>query len=206
MRKSKRLIVTSLISLLIFILIFVSIQLNLPLLKLDSTINSLMQPIETNFLVSFSEYLGIIFSTSVLLVAIVLLSIYHWFKKERKDSIFSLLTILLGVSSVFIIKNLVHRARPINMLVNEIDFSFPSGHSTLSLLFFGMIIYFVLKKSSSRKVKLTTTLFLTLTIIVIAFSRLLLNVHWFTDVLGGFSLGLFILTFCIYFRKALEEI
>ena len=99
---------------------------------------------------------------------------------------------LVGVTLVNqIIKHIVRRPRPnILRLVEESGYSFPSGHSMVSMAFYGIIIYLVYKNVSNKYLKWLLISLLSLLILSIGFSRIYVGVHYFTDVAGGFLLGL----------------
>jgi len=99
---------------------------------------------------------------------------------------------LVGVTLVNqIIKHIVRRPRPnVLRLVEESGYSFPSGHSMVSMAFYGIIIYLVYKNVSNKYLKWTLITLLSLLILSIGFSRIYVGVHYFTDVAGGFLLGL----------------
>ena len=92
---------------------------------------------------------------------------------------------------VDLFKNVVMSPRPLNGIVAASGYSFPSGHTTGSVVFFGILMYFVWKNYSSFKVKaLTSGLYVSITAIV-GFDRIYLNVHWVSDVVGSIFLGAF---------------
>ena len=99
---------------------------------------------------------------------------------------------LVGVTLVNqIIKHIVRRPRPnVLRLVEESGYSFPSGHSMVSMAFYGIIIYLVYKNVSNKYLKWTLIILLSLLILFIGFSRIYVGVHYFTDVASGFLLGL----------------
>ena len=88
-----------------------------------------------------------------------------------------------------------HRARPdLSLhLINQGGYSFPSGHSFSVLIFYGMIIFLCRQNIKDRKAANLITVLLSCLIILIGFSRIYLGVHYPTDVLGGWSLGLCVL-------------
>ncbi len=89
-------------------------------------------------------------------------------------------------------------------LVADSGFSFPSGHTTGSIVFCGLIAYFVWQRWRTPKQRaLAVTFFVTISSAV-GFDRIYLNVHWFSDVLGGMMLGLFWLTFSIMLFQLLK--
>jgi membrane-associated phospholipid phosphatase len=79
----------------------------------------------------------------------------------------------------------VDRARP-----NEAPWGFPSGHVLSVVVFFGLVAFLVCgsaRRAAWRRVGATLC---ALTVFVVAFSRLYLGVHWFSDVIGGLLIGL----------------
>lgn len=99
---------------------------------------------------------------------------------------------LVGVTVINqAIKHIVRRPRPnVLRLVEESGYSFPSGHSMVSMAFYGIIIYLVYKNVTNKYLKWTLITLLSLLILSIGFSRIYVGVHYFTDVVGGFLLGL----------------
>lgn len=99
---------------------------------------------------------------------------------------------LVGVTIINqVIKHIVRRPRPnVLRLVEEDGYSFPSGHSMVSMAFYGIIIYLVYKNVTNKYLKWTLIALLSLLILSIGFSRIYVGVHYFTDVVGGFLLGL----------------
>lgn len=99
---------------------------------------------------------------------------------------------LVGVTLINqVIKHIVRRPRPnVLRLVEEDGYSFPSGHSMVSMAFYGIIIYLVYKNVTNKYLKWTLITLLSLLILSIGFSRIYVGVHYFTDVVGGFLLGL----------------
>ena len=97
------------------------------------------------------------------------------------------------------IKHIVRRPRPnVLRLVSESGYSFPSGHSMISVAFYGLVIYFVYKNINNKYLKWALISLLSLLILTIGFSRIYVGVHYFTDVVGGFFLALAYLIVYIY--------
>jgi undecaprenyl-diphosphatase len=91
-----------------------------------------------------------------------------------------------------IVKPAVARVRPSAALQvggPDTGWAFPSGHATQSIAFYGMLAI-VLIVSHAPKRRLLIAVGASFVVIVVGASRLYLGVHWLTDVLGGYALGL----------------
>jgi undecaprenyl-diphosphatase len=119
----------------------------------------------------------------------LLLSVVFWQKGKRKFLI-PFWALLGGTElTVEILKLAIHRARPIGAEFLETSYSFPSGHAAISVALYGFLAFLLLKMANS-KLKTGTILVATLLIILlIGYSRIYLGVHFPTDVLGGYVVG-----------------
>ena len=95
---------------------------------------------------------------------------------------------LAGAVFVPLFKTLLHRARPISMYQGADGFSFPSGHSTLATIIFGLLALFLAQSLPARFRGLVYGSFATL-IALIGLSRVYLQAHWPSDVLAGMLFG-----------------
>ncbi|MCI7333038.1 MAG: phosphatase PAP2 family protein [Mollicutes bacterium] len=104
---------------------------------------------------------------------------------------------LLSGIVVFITKILVARPRPLEALIKiPSSYSFPSGHTLTSLIFY-MTLFYLMTEKSNKLIRITFGLLFCFLIVVVAFSRVCLGVHFFSDVVGGFILGIPCLLCCI---------
>ena len=180
------------ISLFAFILIATSVLFKATM-KEDLLLYYLLLSIKNNILLSVATLLSFLGSIKGLIVVSFFLV---FILKSNKQRIFLFLDLIGSGLIINITKNIFLRERPIigqNLLA---DYSFPSGHTFIAITFYGFLLYLVMKdkKVSYRKLKEGVLLFL---IITIPLSRLILGVHYLTDVLGGITLGLAYLFFLI---------
>ena len=94
------------------------------------------------------------------------------------------------------IKDAIDRPRPEDGLVDTAGSSFPSGHAAHSVLYLWLAVTIVLRlrPGMARKTAVVLT-GLALTILV-GLSRVYLNVHYLSDVSGGWALGAACFSFC----------
>ena len=119
------------------------------------------------------------------------------------------MSLSIGLSALInkIVKHLVQRPRPDESfrLIEETGYSFPSGHSATSMAFYGFMIYLIDKNIKNKALKISLIAILSLLIILIGLSRVYLGVHYITDVLGGFLVGLmFLIVYIIIYKKLTE--
>lgn len=132
------------------------------------------------------------FGSGEFLAAFALIMLITFFRNEKYSFYASMIFINLLLSSLINtgIKYLIHRNRPnILRLIDISGFSFPSGHSMVSISFYGFLIYLCCKNYKTKWKFLITSL-LAILIILIGISRIYLGVHYASDVIGGFSLGI----------------
>lgn len=93
-----------------------------------------------------------------------------------------------------IVKHIIRRDRPdVLKLIKQGGFSYPSGHSMISMCMYGCLIYIVLKKIKNKYLKWFLVFMLSLLIVSVGLSRIYVGVHYLSDVISGFILGLIIL-------------
>ena len=120
-------------------------------------------------------------------------------------SIFSNIVIITILNQL--LKRILRRPRPTEFrIVEETGYSFPSGHSITSMVFYGYLVYLTYKYINNKKIKIPLIIFLILLIPTIGLSRIYLGVHYASDVLCGFLLGIiYLILFISISKKYLER-
>ena len=113
------------------------------------------------------------------------------FSKDKKVAFYIALNVLLCYILNQVFKFTFTRQRPegINMLTVS-GYSFPSGHSMLSVAYYGYLAYLTLHSNHSRTKRLLVIASFALLTFIIGISRIYLGVHYASDVLAGFVLSL----------------
>ncbi|MDE0582549.1 phosphatase PAP2 family protein [Planococcus sp. A6] len=165
----------------------------------DNSVISFFEIIETSaldvFYITITEMGSVWFLTLLSVVLIGLL----WIKEKDKWGILFFI-IAVGGSGLltWLLKQFYGRGRPsINEEIDAIGFSFPSGHSMGALVFYGFVLYFIVRSSQKEAVKIFWSSVLGMLIILIGTSRIYLGAHFPSDVLAGFIAGTIWLILCL---------
>ncbi len=95
-----------------------------------------------------------------------------------------------------VLKFIVQRPRPEGFrLIAETGYSFPSGHSMISMAFFGLLVWLIWKYGRNRSLARVWCVLLSIVIVMVGVSRIYLGVHYASDVLAGFCVSLIWLAF-----------
>jgi undecaprenyl-diphosphatase len=142
----------------------------------------------TNGLISFAYIVSAVGSPISLGIISILLITLLLIEGRYRFMILLSSSTLFALILTWIIKNLVERARPLDAIVYLSDYSFPSGHTVFATVFFLNIMYFFWKKSYHHIYVYVSVLCVT-AMVLIGMSRIILSVHWVTDVLAGYMIG-----------------
>lgn len=106
-----------------------------------------------------------------------------------------------------LLKRILQRPRPTEFrIVEETGYSFPSGHSMVSMAFYGYLIYLIYRYIKNKYVKWTLITILNILICLIGISRIYLGVHYTSDVLGGSLLSIsYLVIYISSIKKLLPE-
>lgn len=118
-------------------------------------------------------------------------ALYFWRRKSTRIAIYLVVTNLVGGAIDTVVKVAVDRPRPEfqDPIADAFGKSFPSGHSMASTVGYGTLLLAFMPLIPTRWRPVAIGAYVAI-VGMIAFSRLGLGVHYFSDVLGGFVLGL----------------
>ncbi len=126
-----------------------------------------------------------------LIPANVLLILYFLFGTHQ--SWFSIRIVTIALSSLalmFLLKYLFQRKRPLSPLLKAAKgLSFPSGHAIMAVTFYGLLLHIIWNTIDVEWHRWLIAVLVVLLILLIGYSRVYLRVHYASDVLSGFIIG-----------------
>ena len=125
---------------------------------------------------------------TVLIIGGFLVGAWLWREGRGRFAAALLLVILIGRGLTEAQKYWIARARPDiePHLVVVKTWSFPSGHATSSMIFY-LVLALAIAPVGRRRIAASAAILLSL---LIGLSRVMLGVHWPSDVIGGWCFGL----------------
>ncbi len=190
--------------LLIMILAIVEDVFEKEIMKLDiigyGLISSIINPSVTPIAIVITNLGGVIVICTLTIILFLLI-------KNKKISFCILLNLIIATVLNLLLKNIIQRPRPDEFrLILETGYSFPSGHSMISMAFYGFLIYLSIKYLKNKKLKVILTTFLSILIILIGISRIYLGVHYTSDVIAGFMISVcYLIIYTTFAKKYIIE-
>jgi undecaprenyl-diphosphatase len=170
--------------------------------SIDLDVNSWTAAFNMGFFTETAKLVSLGFDTVPLLAASLVTAFFLFILHYRRYSIL-LLSVMAGdVLLVEFFKAIIASPRPLNGIIVETGYSFPSGHTTSSVVLFGILVYIVWRQWKNMNVKALAVGLYVSAVGVVGFDRIYLNVHWFSDVLGALFLGAFWVAFCVWMFKS----
>lgn len=127
------------------------------------------------------------------------------YKKWYRDLLYYLISVGGATITFTLIKLIVQRVRPGSDLLHVASYSFPSGHATMATAV-ALSVYFIFaKRVHLASLRILLLFVCVVWVFIVSFSRVYLDVHWLSDVIAGFGLGLFWITLLTIWGKLYDE-
>ncbi|MCL4384286.1 phosphatase PAP2 family protein [Patescibacteria group bacterium] len=168
-------------------------------ITLSTLIYHLRTPTLTHIMILISN-----FGAAYTLVGLMFILIALLLRRHRKEALLFSLVSALGLGINLLLKNVFARPRPlISPLIPASSYSFPSGHAMNSLVFYFMISAYMYHFTHNKLLSIFAVLISILMVILIGFSRIYLGVHYPSDILGGYFIGLWWLVTAFFIDKTI---
>ncbi|WP_278266099.1 phosphatase PAP2 family protein [Nocardia sp. AG03] len=135
---------------------------------------------------------------SMTVLATVTVCLFLWQRHWACAALVAITSLGAGLL-VVVIKQLVGRNRPpeLTRMVYEPSLSYPSGHTLGSTVVVGIVAITLIPRLRRRWARVGATVLAVLFPIAVGLSRVYLGVHWLSDVLAGWTIGLIWLAVCV---------
>jgi len=173
------------------------------IINFDARVSELISAARPESIISLMQAITRLGNGVIPTVLTVIACLILVLKNKLKDTLFFSGTMLSGLLLKSLNKILVDRLRPLDGIIAVTESSFPSGHAMLSLLFFSLAAFYIHPLCKSKREQHLLSWAVAVIVLLIGFSRIYLGVHWFTDVLGGYLLGIAWLSLALLAYKRL---
>lgn len=160
------------------------------IVRLDHYINVALAPLRNPDLLHLFATLTYLAEVSTLAIITLVAIAFLWFTRRRIYIPGLLLTVLGAEMMTGIGKYVIDRARPDFLtFASSTSPSFPSNHATGALAVYGIIAYIVARNLNNTVLRFELVYWVGALIALIAASRLLLSVHYTSDITAGLLVG-----------------
>ena len=180
------------VALIILVIVFITIAMLVCLdttKVFDTTITNFIHRNISGEIHKILEVITFIGGVKFLPFLVIFICLVLVLKKKENYAELLLFNFLLSTIVYVVLKNIIQRPRPsIFLFIKETGYSFPSGHATNNMAFYGMLIYLAYKTIKNKKLKILTITLLSLWILIMGTTRIYFNVHYPSDIVAGFVL------------------
>jgi undecaprenyl-diphosphatase len=146
-------------------------------------------------------------STVVVTCISVVLGLYLLRRRQLYWIAALLLSVLGGGLLNRLLKYAFHRARPhfTDPILTLRSYSFPSGHTMLATVLYGLIAAYVFTRTNDWRWRALSIVSAAFLIAAVACSRIYLGAHYLSDVLGAMAEGLAWLSLCLTMMHSFRQ-
>ncbi len=152
----------------------------------------------THFIHSFSSQATQVIMTTLsflgsefLIIATIIVMILLILRNHKNEALVFWTLVFFGTVLNHLLKNIFQRLRPNEVSLLEISsYSFPSGHSMVSFVFYMSLAYIIFRNTRNKKIGIILLFVFSLLVFGIGISRVYLGKHYPSDCIAGFAAGL----------------
>ncbi len=176
-----------------------------PIIAADIRIANLAAAFRTDTLTNIVTWITLLGKSQVILGFIAILVILLWLWRLNAYIISLFISVCGSEILTYLGKLAFHRPRPALAVYVEHSYSFPSGHATIAVAFYGFLGYLFMHFVQSWNKKVNILFAAILIIIAIGFSRVYLGEHYISDVWSGYLVGSMWLIIAVSFSEWLRH-
>lgn len=205
--RNKSFLIVSAIFLFLFLIVFLMTSGTNGLI-IDETVAFWAQAQSAGSFMNFISYASVLGSSEMVLILTVIIGLVLLIRRSWRPFFFFFTVSVGGVILNFLLKVFIQRERPgdeasyievFNFTFNVQSYSFPSGHTMRITIFFLFLIYLIYRSKRGLLVKYLLYIVFIALIIGTALSRIILDAHFATDVVGGLVISIAWFFLCLYY-------
>jgi membrane-associated phospholipid phosphatase len=160
------------------------------IIRVDHFVNEAFAPWRVEPLVSGFLWITALGSSPAIVLAVIIATGFLWSQRRYYLLVPLWVTCLGAVTTTSIGKLLIGRQRPESTLDIAAPFSsFPSGHATAAVAVYGFLAYAIARVLRTERERFEVIYWTAVLIGLVGLSRLVLAVHYLSDIAGGFLVG-----------------
>lgn len=171
------------------IVLFSQFQPGTPLLRFDSSIYHFLQNMRSPWADQFMTVISQLGDARIHIVLVLSLALWLCWQKRWLAVSHWLAAVGFAGFAAWFLKQTLQLPRPMPLLDSTMAYGFPSAHTLLAVCSFGFLAVFITREIHSKWRTLVYAIAASI-VILIAFSRLYLGVHWLSDIMGALIIGL----------------
>lgn len=173
---------------------------------LDNYLTAYLSQFSTGSSISVMKFFTFFGSGMFLIPAYLLIISYLFIKRQR---VLALHVAIIAITSTVLsqlAKRFFQRPRPdLPMMEALKTFSFPSGHAFSTFILSSVLVYLLWRSDLPRVLKWILAIFLLVFALMTGLSRVILKMHYPTDVLAGFCLGFVWVIACFFILNRISS-
>ncbi|AOV17010.1 hypothetical protein BJI67_08010 [Acidihalobacter aeolianus] len=160
-----------------------------PIVALDHSVAELVAALRTPASITAAVWVSGLGVWPVVLAILLAAGLWLW-RSQRRTYLLPLLMSVGGSTAfTFAGKLALHRPRPLDAAVHVASYAFPSGHATVAVSLFGFLAYIGLRELRRWPARVNLFFAWMVLALLIGASRVVLDVHYLSDILGGYLVG-----------------
>jgi membrane-associated phospholipid phosphatase len=171
----------------------------------DTRVGAFFDSFSTERVVEIMKVFTFFGTVQFLIPAYTIIIASFLLKKKFRVAIDIAIVAIISSALMFALKAYFHRERPELPIIRSFStYSFPSGHALCSFIFCSILIYLIDVSDVQKFWKWTLSIFLLLFSFIIGISRIILHMHYPTDVVAGFCLGIVFVILSFWILKKIN--
>lgn len=207
MSQNKKYTLTGSLFLILFLIWTFLVKFNTSFIQnFDLTFQKILKTITNPTMTYIVKGITFIGSPQMTIILCLILCVYIYFKFGHQNTLWALIILVGGNLLNFIVKHIIQRARPIDKLVPQSGYSYPSGHTLGTALVVFLLVVFLTYNIKNQALKLFFSCLGAVWVVIMAATRIYLHVHYPSDTFASMLLAMVIISFSLNLKhKYLQD-